>query len=164
MSAPAPVRRPAPARPPRPTRGPAGGQRLAVVPPPTARRGPTPAPRGPFIVFVLALLALGLMALLAVNTAVSQDAFTLNDLQQASNELSAKQEALAEQLAAAQSPASLAAQARRLGMVPAPRPVFLELPPAPAGPQQRPTAGPGRPGQAAPATGSAGGQIPGAGR
>jgi len=134
MSAPAPARlpgtRPAPGPAPGPRRSsPAGRDRLVVAPPPRPRR--TSARRAPFVVFVLGLLIAGLMGLLAINTAASEDAFTLRDLRQTSADLAIEQQRLAEQLARAQAPGPLAARARELGMVPAERSKFLRLPPPP---------------------------------
>lgn len=76
---------------------------------------------------VLGLLVAGLMGLLAVNTAVAQDAFVLGDLQQTSAKLADREEMLLQQVALAQAPDRLAARARRLGMVPATNPTFVRL-------------------------------------
>lgn len=79
--------------------------------------GARPA-RTPFVLLVGALLAAGLLGLLLLNTAIASDAFRLNELQRRSVALADRQQQLEQALAAAQSPALLAARAGSLGMVP----------------------------------------------
>lgn len=122
------------------------GPRLAVVPRPTTR----PA-RAPFVLLVLGLLAGGLVALLLLNTALAQGAFTVHDLTTRLASLSDRAQTLEQQLAVEEAPDRLAQRARALGMVPNPDPVFLRpsdgavlgVPrPAPALPAPQPTAAP----------------------
>ena len=142
--------RPAPARP-----------WLTVVPPLPAR-----APRGPFVLLVVALLTLGLGALLFLHTALAEDSFDLYDLQAESLALADREQALEQEVAAAAAPQRLAARARALGMVRSENPAFIRtadgvilgvpkpgrLPPQKANP--KPGAGSG------PAAGAAGAKKP----
>ena len=88
---------------------------LAVVPP----RRPQPV-RGAFAGVVAAVLGLGLLALLGLNTLLGQNAFVIQDLRQQAAQLSDREEALRQEVAELEAPARLADQARALGMVPAP--------------------------------------------
>ena len=94
---------------------------LAVVP---ARR-PQPV-RGAFAGVVAAVLGLGLLALLGLNTLLGQNAFVIQDLRQQTAQLSDREEALRQEVAELEAPARLADQARALGMVPAPQPAFVD--------------------------------------
>ena len=97
-------------------------QPLALVPP--LRTG---APRAPFVVLLGALLAGGLAALLFLHTALAEDSFRLQDLKNASAALGAREQALAQQVAADASPRRLAARAEALGMVRSVNPAFIRL-------------------------------------
>ena len=110
---------------------------LPRVPQKTASKGPTylrlvaarrsSAARTPFVVMVVLILLTGLLGLLALNTVLAQDAFTLHSLQVSSRQLADREQALQRQVADLQSPQSLAARATRLGMVPGGPPAFLRL-------------------------------------
>ena len=110
---------------------------LPRVPQKTATKGPTylrlvaarrsSAARTPFVVMVVLILLTGLLGLLALNTVLAQDAFTLHSLQVSSRQLADREQALQRQVADLQSPQSLAARATRLGMVPGGPPAFLRL-------------------------------------
>lgn len=113
----------APLRAPRPQ--PAPRPRLRLVPPVEPRRA---APRAPFVLLVVTLLASGLIALLFLNTAVAQDSFRLAELRQQSAELDVRQEALEREIADLAAPQRLAEAARQLGMVPGEVPQFLHTP------------------------------------
>jgi hypothetical protein len=80
-----------------------------------------------FVAFVLAILTLGLLGMLLVNTALATGAFTLSELQTKAVQLKESEQALSEQLARAESPVLLEEAARALGMVPQDVPVFLRL-------------------------------------
>ena len=58
---------------------------------------------------------------------VAQDAFAVSALEQKASELADREQALTQQVAAADSPEKLEERARRLGMVPSENPVFLRL-------------------------------------
>ena len=118
---------------------------LRLVSPLRAER----ASRGVFILFVTGLLGIGLVAMLVINTALAQGAFTLSELQQEQAALSEQEAALTQVVEAASPPGALESQARALGMVPSQNPVFLRLPdgailgnpkPAPGRPLTSPTA------------------------
>jgi len=79
----------------------------------------------PFAILVLCLLAVGLVLLLLLNTALDRGAFNLQAAQKRQSQLTDQQQELQLQLAALSAPGALASQAAALGMVPNPRPVFL---------------------------------------
>lgn len=106
-------------RPSRPGAAPSRA-RLTALPAPRAH-----APRAPFVLLVVVLLGLGLLALLLLNTASAQDAFRLSDLQRQSKALADQQQSLTQQAANLGDPASVAAAATKLGMVPGAVPIFL---------------------------------------
>jgi cell division protein FtsB len=85
------------------------------------------AAKTPFVVVVVLILAAGLLALLALNTVLAQDAFRLHSLQSDGRVLADREQALQRQVADLQSPQSLAARATALGMVPGGPPAFLRL-------------------------------------
>jgi hypothetical protein len=97
-------------------------QPLRVVAAASAKPG-----NGWFAALCMVLLAGGLVALLMLNTAMAEGSFTLNHLQNTSGELADTQEALNQSIDAQSSPASLAARAAKLGMVPADSAAFLRL-------------------------------------
>jgi cell division protein FtsB len=141
---------------------------LRVLAPPPFR-----APRGPFVLTVGAVLTLGLLGVLLLNTVVTQDAFAVSALQATSAELADREEALTQEVAAAESPQQLEERARALGMVPSKNPVFLRLSDgtvlgepvagSPARTAAAPAAAQGATGAAAPSTettGTADGRTP----
>lgn len=89
---------------------------------------PRSARRLPFVGVVVGLLVTGLLGLLLLNTLAAQDAFRLHHLQVQSAHLSDEQQALEVAVAHEQSPTTLAARARALGMLPGSVPAFLRLP------------------------------------
>lgn len=72
-----------------------------------------------FAVSCTALLGALMLGLLLLNVAISGNAFTISDLQSQRSLLVDQQQSLEQQLLLENSPASLAARARALGMVPA---------------------------------------------
>lgn len=97
--------------------------RLVVVPP--AR---TPRPRAPFAILVLLVLGGGVAGLLLFNTHMQQVSFHISALEREADDLVARQQALDMELARLRDPQSLAAAAKRQGMVPPGAPAFLRLP------------------------------------
>jgi cell division protein FtsB len=95
---------------------------LSVVPRPRPK-----AARGAFVLLIVALLIGGLMTLLALNTALAQDSFVVQNLQHQRDQLTDQEQQLTQQVATLESPVSLAARARALGMVPGGRPTFLKV-------------------------------------
>lgn len=100
-----------------------GSPRLRLVAP----LAPDRVSRGVFAVIVVFVLALGLLAILLVNTMVAQGAFTVSALRAEQSQLDERAQALHEAISAAAAPASLRAQARRLGMVQGTDPAFIRV-------------------------------------
>jgi len=122
---------PAPTGAPRPRAGahPSGPPAREARPPlrlvPT---GAPPARRAPFVVLILGLLAGALVGLLLLNTARSQDSFTVSDLTKRGAVLSQREQEMQRAVEAAEAPGQLAQRARDLGMVPNANPLFIRLP------------------------------------
>jgi cell division protein FtsB len=96
--------------------------RLTVVP---SRR--VDAPKAPFVVLVVLLLAGGVAGLLAFNTSMQQAAFTVTDLQHRADALTARRQSLSMDIEKLRDPQQLATRAKKLGMVPPMNPAFLRL-------------------------------------
>lgn len=75
----------------------------------------------------IAVLALGLLAILFVNTMVAQGGFALVELKAEQSRLQERRQALEASIALAAAPASLEASARALGMVQGKTPAFLDV-------------------------------------
>ena len=84
-------------------------------------------PRMPFVIFVLSLLAAGLVGLLLLNTELQSGTFQVTALSQRADQLQDNQEQLEKQVRTLESPQNLADRALKMGMVPNPNPVFLRL-------------------------------------
>lgn len=80
-----------------------------------------------FATFVTALAAAGFLFLLFINTLLAQDAFELSNLKSEAKAISDQREAIDRALSYQSAPATLAANARALGMKPADAPIFLDL-------------------------------------
>ncbi len=89
---------------------------------------PERASRGVFALVVTALLVVGMVVILVINTSLAQGAFTVSELQAERATLVQQEQTLSEVVAAAAAPESLEQKARALGMVPSENPVFLRLP------------------------------------
>jgi hypothetical protein len=96
---------------------------LRVVHAPAVDRG-----RTAFVIGCMLLLVGGLLGLLLINTALGQGSFTLHDLQQRSDELGDRQQALRQDIDAQAAPERLAARAKALGMVASQGAAFIRLP------------------------------------
>ncbi|CAB4656869.1 unannotated protein [freshwater metagenome] len=83
-----------------------------------------------FVTFVSAVGVLGLLLLLGINTLLAQGAFELHRLQTQATTLSDQREAILAQIAKSSSPEQVAANAKKLGMVPSIDPRFLAVDPA----------------------------------
>lgn len=94
---------------------------LRVVP----ERTPGAGPRTPFVLLVMGLLTAGIVGTLWLSTTATADSYRLEQVRQANKALSEREEQLRHQVAAQDSPASLAEAARTLGMVPAGDPARL---------------------------------------
>jgi hypothetical protein len=86
------------------------------------------AARAPFVAVVVAILAVGLLLLLLLNTVLAQDAFRLHALQVQGRQLADQEQGLQRDVERMQSPNSLVDRAQAMGLVPAGPPVFLTLP------------------------------------
>lgn len=95
---------------------------LTVVPRATAR-----VSRIPFAVLVVAVLTLGLVGLLVLNTTLQQRSYLISDLQSKAQSLSSRQQSLQLQVANLKTPQRLAQEALKTGMVPAGTPGYLSL-------------------------------------
>lgn len=84
-------------------------------------------PRMPFVIFVVSLLAAGLVGLLLLNTELQSGTFHVTELNKQADQLRDQQEQLEKQVRTLESPQNLADRALRMGMVPNPNPVFLRL-------------------------------------
>jgi hypothetical protein len=88
---------------------------------------PVDAPRAPFIVFVIAVLGIGLVGLLLLNTSLQKRAFEVSSLQRSTAALADQQSELEQHAADLSAPEAVASRAVELGMVPNTNPVFLRL-------------------------------------
>jgi len=111
-------------------------QRARVTPAPAKRPepklrvvygAPFRPPRLPFVIFVLSLLAAGLIGLLLLNTELQSGTFDVTRLNNQADQLRDQQEQLEKQVRTLESPQNLADRSLRMGMVPNPNPVFLRL-------------------------------------
>jgi hypothetical protein len=127
--------RPARARPatapPVPRRGAPRPRGYPPASPRTARPLPgqrtAPESRTRFVFLIVGLLGGGLLSLLMINTVLAAGAFKITTLQQGNVPLAQRVQALHAQVAAEESPNSLARRAAALGMVVQPRLHFLNL-------------------------------------
>jgi len=97
--------------------------RLRVAPP-----LPVAVPRAPFVIMLLVIVVAGVLGVLVINTKINENAFRLSDLQDQQTALDQQEQQLAQRLAGIESATSLAAAAKRLGLVPAGSSAFIELP------------------------------------
>lgn len=80
-----------------------------------------------FGILLTAIFTLGLIFLLAINTALAQDAFKLSELKVQAQIFKDEREAILRKVAEKSSPDKLAESASNLGMVPITSPNFLDL-------------------------------------
>ncbi|MFF5227216.1 hypothetical protein [Dactylosporangium sp. NPDC000521] len=97
--------------------------RLRVAPP-----APVTAPRAPFVALVLVLVLIGVVGILVLNTRIAENAFRLDALRTKQSTLDRDEARLRSDLADKESPVTLAARAKRLGLVPSRTPAYLLLP------------------------------------
>jgi hypothetical protein len=91
------------------------------------RSGPEHAPRVPFALLVVGLVAGGLSLLLALNTASAANELRRHDLAGRDAEIAAQLQQASNEVAASDAPNALASAAGALGMVPAGNPVFISV-------------------------------------
>jgi len=82
-----------------------------------ARARAARAPRAPFVVLLLVLMASGLLCLLLLNTALSEDAFRAHGLQVKASALANEEQGLELRANQQSAPEALASRAAELGMV-----------------------------------------------
>ncbi len=80
-----------------------------------------------FVTAISSIFIIGLLSLLIINTALTQDAFKLQQLKQQATVLADQREAILRQVAEKSSPEKLADSAAKLGMIPSNNPRFLDL-------------------------------------
>ena len=102
---------------------PIAAPRLWVAPP-----APINAPRAPFIALVVGIVVAGVLGILLINTKTAENSFRIDTLQKRQAKLDTQQQELENQIAANNSPGSLDAAARRLGLVKADNPAYIRLP------------------------------------
>lgn len=92
--------------------------------------GAAPAlmPRLRLVLLVLGLVGAGVLGVLMINTRINENAFRIDDLRQRQDTLDLQEQQLSGELAEFDSPGNLAAEARRLGLVPAGTPAYIRLP------------------------------------
>lgn len=83
-----------------------------------------------FAIFISTAGTLGFLALLAINTLLAQDAFTLSNLKIEAKMVADQRDAINRQIDAKSAPDSLANAATKLGMAPSESPIFLNLKPS----------------------------------
>ena len=104
-------------------RDPIATPRLRVAPP-----APINAPRAPFITLVVVIVVVGVLGILLINTKTAENSFRIDSLQKQQAKLDSQQQDLENEIAANNSPGSLDAAARRLGLVKADNPAYIRLP------------------------------------
>ncbi|HWS35916.1 MAG TPA: hypothetical protein VN408_24645, partial [Actinoplanes sp.] len=97
--------------------------RLWVAPPLPIR-----APRATFAAAVIAVVLVGVLGILLIQTKTMEQSFRLDALHQEQAELNKQQQELERQLVEASGPGNLTAAARRLGLIAADDPAVLRLP------------------------------------
>lgn len=120
--------------------------RLRVAPP-----APVSVPRAPFATLVVVLVVGGVLGILLVNTKINENAFRLNQLRQQQHTLNLEQQQLNQQITEAKAPGNLLEAARKLGLVEAGEPGYIQLPDGGAAidvpqPGSGPSSGVGQPG------------------
>ncbi|GAA3435705.1 septum formation initiator [Kutzneria kofuensis] len=90
---------------------------------------PKLAPRTPFVLLVMALLAAGVLATLFLSISAVSDSYRLEDAKQKTTDLTSRVEQLKADVAKGESPEVLYDEARKLGMVPAPDPARIKVNP-----------------------------------
>ena len=86
------------------------------------------APRAPFIAVVIALVIVGVIGILLINTKTNENSFEISRLQDQQTALDNQQQQLENQLAVYDSVGNLDAAAKRLGLVKADAPAYIRLP------------------------------------
>lgn len=101
-------------------------QRTAIRPRLVVLKGVTRPALLPYVLLVGVLLTVGSVALLLLNTALSDGDFTRQRLLRQQSTLDQRTDQLRQELQRDSAPGALASQAAKLGMVPVPNPAFLD--------------------------------------
>jgi hypothetical protein len=88
---------------------------------------PVAVPRAPFIALILVVVVGGVLGILVVNTKINENAFRLTELREQQSALDVQEQQLKQEIARAEDPGNLTAQARKLGLVEG-TPVQIRLP------------------------------------
>lgn len=88
---------------------------------------PVAVPRAPFIALILVVVVGGVLGILVVNTKINENAFRLSELREQQSALDVQEQQLKQEIARAEDPGNLTAQALRLGLVQG-TPVQIRLP------------------------------------
>jgi len=88
---------------------------------------PVAVPRAPFIALILIVVVGGVLGILVVNTKINENAFRLGELREQQSALDVQEQQLKQEIAKAEDPGNLTAQARKLGLVEG-TPVQIRLP------------------------------------
>jgi hypothetical protein len=88
---------------------------------------PVAVPRAPFIALILVVVVGGVLGILVVNTKINENAFRLSELREQQAVLDVQEQQLKQEIARAEDPGNLTAQARKLGLVEG-TPVQIRLP------------------------------------
>jgi hypothetical protein len=89
--------------------------------------GAVAAPRAPFVLLILGLLAGGLVCLLVINTTLDASSFRISQLQQSNSTLAQQEQTLQREVSAAEAPAQIEQLAFQLGMRPVTEMHFLDV-------------------------------------
>lgn len=89
---------------------------------------PVAVAQTPFVVLVIMVVIAGVLGILVLNTKINQNAFQLDALHDKQIELDLRQQQLEQKIADHESPGSLAAAAKKLGLVKPDTPAFILLP------------------------------------
>ena len=80
-----------------------------------------------FLFVLSGIFGVGLLSLLLINTLLTQDAFVLQRLKHNVNMTNDQRDAVLRQVATKSSPESLSVEAKKMGMVPASNPQFIDI-------------------------------------
>jgi len=92
----------------------------------TPQRQPSPVAKAPFVVMVMAVLIVGLAAIMWLSTQAAADSYRLQEAHNQATQLSLRVEQLRQEVALAESPTKLAEAAAKLGLVLAGDPAKLK--------------------------------------
>lgn len=85
------------------------------------------AKKAPFVVVVMTVLAVGLLGLILMSTVLQAQSFEAAKLDRTAASLEARQQMIGREVDKLQSPANVASEAIKIGMVPPANPLFLRL-------------------------------------